>query len=104
MQEPKKPLQMQGFLSAVNHYQCMWPQRAHILAPRSRESGKKTFCWTHEMNLAFKHMKALMTHKIASLCILTTTNFFISTLMPPVIKWVLTLSKKTNLWPSGHAS
>ncbi len=51
---------MRGFLGAINHYQRMWPQHAHILAPLSSESGKKTFCWTPDMDLAFKRMKALM--------------------------------------------
>ncbi len=51
---------MRGFLGAVNHYQQMWPQRAHILAPLSSESGKKIFPWTPDMDLAFKLMKALM--------------------------------------------
>ncbi len=51
---------MRGFLGAVNHYRRMWPQHAHILAPLSSESGKKTFRWTPEMDLAFKRMKALM--------------------------------------------
>ncbi len=51
---------MCGFFVAVNHYHCMWPQRAHILAPLSSKSGKKAFCWTPDMDLAFEHMKALM--------------------------------------------
>ncbi len=51
---------MLGFLGAVNHYQQMWPQCAHILAPLSSKSEKKTFCCTPEMDLAFKHMKVLM--------------------------------------------
>ncbi len=46
---------MNCFLGAVNHYQCMWAQQVHIIAP-----GKKTFCWTDKMDLAFKCMKALM--------------------------------------------
>ncbi len=37
MQKPKNLTQMHGFLSAVNHYQCMWPQRIHIIAPLSSE-------------------------------------------------------------------
>ncbi len=61
---------MQGFLSAVNHYQCMWPKQAHILAPLSSESGKKTCCWTPEIDLAFKHMQALM----AQDCLLAYLN------------------------------
>ena len=60
MQKPKNLSQMRGFLGAVNHYRRMWPQRAHILAPLSSESGKTTFRWTEEMDLAFKRMKALM--------------------------------------------
>ena len=60
MQKPKNLSQMRGFLGAVNHYRRMWPQRAHILAPLSSESGKKTFRWTPDMDLAFKRMKALM--------------------------------------------
>ncbi len=51
---------MHGFFGPVNHYWRMWPQCAHILATLSSESGKKTFCWTPEMDLAFKHMKVLM--------------------------------------------
>ncbi len=38
----------------------MWPQHAHILVPISSNSGKKTFCWTPEMYLVFKCMKAVM--------------------------------------------
>ncbi len=60
MQRPKNLLQMHGFLVAVNHSRFMWPQCAHILAPLSREPGKKMFHWTPEMDLAFQHMKALM--------------------------------------------
>ena len=37
----------------------MWPKQANILAPLSDESGKKTFCWTDEMDNAFKQMKAI---------------------------------------------
>ncbi len=61
MQKPKNLSQMHGFLGAVNHYQHMWPQQAHILAHLSSKSGKKTFNWTPDMDLAFKCMKALMT-------------------------------------------
>ncbi len=61
---------MHGFLGAVNHYHCMWPQRAHILTPLCSKSGKKTFCWTPEMDLAFKCMKALM----AQDCLLAYPN------------------------------
>ncbi len=62
---------MHGFLRAVNHYQHMWPQCAHILAPLSSKSGKKTFCWTPKMYLAFKQMKALM----AQDCRLANPNY-----------------------------
>ncbi len=48
----------------------MWPQHVHILAPLSSESGKKTFCWTPDMDLAFKRMKALMARD----CLLTYPN------------------------------
>ncbi len=61
---------MSGFLDAVKHYQCMWPQCAHIFAPLSSELGKKTFHWTHKMDLAFKYMKALM----AKDCLLAYPN------------------------------
>ncbi len=44
MQKPKNLLQIRGFLGAVNHCQCMWPQCAHNLAPISSELGMKTFC------------------------------------------------------------
>ncbi len=40
MQKPKNLFQMRDFLGAVNHYQQMWPQRTHILAPLSSMSGK----------------------------------------------------------------
>ncbi len=68
MQKPKNLSQMRGFLGAVNHYRRMWPQRAHILAPLSSESGKKTFCWTPDMDLAFKCMKALMAQDYLLAC------------------------------------
>ncbi len=61
---------MCSFLGAVNHYQCMWPQRAHILAPLSRESERKTICWIPEMDLTFKCMRALM----AQDCLLVYPN------------------------------
>ncbi len=60
MQKPKNLSQMQGFLDTVNHYQHMWLQQAHIFAPLSIKLGKKTFCWTPDMDLAFKCMKTLM--------------------------------------------
>ncbi len=43
---------------------------AHILTHLSSESEKKTFCWTTEMDLAFKGMKALMAHD----CLLAYPN------------------------------
>ncbi len=70
MQKPKNLLQMCCFLGAVNHYQCMWPQRTHILAPLSSKSLKKTFLWTPDMDLAVKCMKAL----IARDCLLAYHN------------------------------
>ncbi len=51
---------MCGFFGAVNHYQQMWPQIPHNLSPLSSKLGKKTLHWTSEMDLAFKHMKALI--------------------------------------------
>ena len=38
----------------------MWPKQAHILSPLSDESGKKTSCWTDNMDNAFKQMKAIL--------------------------------------------
>ena len=38
----------------------MWPKRAHILTPLSKESGKKTCHWTDEMYKAFLRMKAIL--------------------------------------------
>ncbi len=70
MQKPKNLLQMHGFLGTDNHYQQMWPQCTHSLAPLSSKSGKKKFCWTPEMDLAFQHMKALMTQD----CLLAYPN------------------------------
>ncbi len=61
---------MQGLLGAVNHYPYMLHQCAHIITPLSSKSGKKTFCWTPEMDLAFQHMKALMTQD----CLLAYPN------------------------------
>ncbi len=43
---------------------------AHILAPLSSESGKKTFQWTPQIDFAFKCMKALM----AQYCLLAYPN------------------------------
>ncbi len=62
---------MQGFLDAVNHYQRMWPQQAHIPAPLSNELGKYIFCWTPKMDRAFKCMKALM----AQDCLIAYSNY-----------------------------
>ncbi len=92
MQKFNNLLQMCSFLGAVNRYHRMWPQHAHILAPLSIESRKKTFCRTNKIDLVFKRKKALMAqdrllvypnHNI----ILTTTNHFTFTLMLPVIIW-----------------
>ncbi len=70
MQKPKNLLQMCGFIGAVNHYQSMWSQCVHILAPLSSKSGKKTFCWTPAMDFSFKLMKALKAHD----CLLAYPN------------------------------
>ncbi len=45
------------FLSASNTYRLMWPKQAHLLKPMTNQSGKKTFCWTPEMDKAFKTWK-----------------------------------------------
>ncbi len=67
MQKPISLLQMCGFLGAVNHCWRMRPQR---VAPLSSESWKKTFCWTPEVDLAFKCMKEVM----AQDCLLAYPN------------------------------
>ena len=51
---------MQSFLGVVNYHRDMWPKQEHILSPLSDESGKKTFCWTDNMENAFKQMKAIL--------------------------------------------
>ncbi len=62
---------MCGFLGAFNHYQRMWSQCTRILAHFSSKSGKKSFCFTLEMDLAFKCMKAHM----AQDCLLAYSNY-----------------------------
>ncbi len=60
-QEPPRTLkELRGFLGAVNTYRLMWPKQAHLLKPLSDESGKKSFCWTPEMDQAFKIMKTIL--------------------------------------------
>ncbi len=60
-QQPPQNLKvMRSFLGAVNKYWLMWPKRAHLLKPLSDKSGKKSFCWTPEMDQAFKIMKTIL--------------------------------------------
>ena len=44
----------------VNYYQDMWLHRTHILAPLTELTGKRTFQWTLECQLAFEQMKTLV--------------------------------------------
>ncbi len=76
---PKKLSQMHGFLGAVYHDCCMWPQHSHILAPLSSESGRKTFCWTDKMDLAFKYMQAAMPQDNLFACCNNKKPFYIYT-------------------------
>ncbi len=43
---------MHGFFGAVNHYQQMWLNYTHIIAPISSDSGKSLFHWTNDMDQA----------------------------------------------------
>ncbi len=93
-------MHIHSFLGSVNHYWCMWPQHAHILAPLSIKSGKTTFHWTAGMDFVFTWMKALMTWD----CLLAYLNHNKPFHIYTAIKWDIIQSKMTNLRLSGHVS
>ncbi len=75
----------------------------HIFLHLSPANWKKDFTLDPWYGPCFQtpNTWTLSWHKTASFNIQITTNPLTFTLMPPVIKWELILSKMTNLWPSG---
>ena len=59
MQRPTNISELRSFLGLVNYYRDMWPRRAHILAPLTALTGKKTFEWNDAHDKAFHQMKAV---------------------------------------------
>ncbi len=94
---------MYRFLGAVNHYQHIWLQHAHILASLLSKSGKKTIHLTPKMDLSFKFMKALM----AQDCLLAypkQNEPFHICIDASSYQMGTYMSKIINLLPSGPAS
>ncbi len=48
----------------VNTYWLVLPKWAHLVKPLSYKSGEKTFCWTPDMDNAFKIMKTILAANI----------------------------------------
>jgi hypothetical protein len=60
MSRPINLKQLRGFVGAVHYYRNMWPNRSHIMAPLTDQTGKKTFTWSPEMEKAFEQMEILL--------------------------------------------
>ena len=53
------------FIGSIDCYRCIWPKRAHVLAPSTNTAGKygnkkQKFEWTSKMNRTFKETKLLL--------------------------------------------
>ncbi len=95
-EQPCNLKEMHGFLGAVNAYCLMWSKHAHLFKPLSDESGKKTFAGP------LKRIKPSNTWKLSWLQMSswhtpTIACHFTSTMMPLIIKWVLSLSNSNAM-------
>ena len=45
MSAPNTQTGVRFFIGSVNHYQSLWPRRAHVLAPLGQLTGKGKFIW-----------------------------------------------------------
>ena len=61
MDRPRNTKDVRAFIGAFNHYNLLWPRRAHVLAPLAELTGRGKFSWTPQHDAVFKEMKAIIT-------------------------------------------
>ena len=60
IQSPKTVSELRSFIGSIQFYRDMYSKRAHILAPLTSQTGKKTLNWTTECEQAFQAAKAMI--------------------------------------------
>lgn len=58
MMPPTNLKQLRSFIRAVNYYQDMWPQHAHLLSKLTSLTGQTSFQWSEEHQKAFNILQS----------------------------------------------